>query len=146
MLKRTIYGLVQSVREFYARLIEVLEDDCFVEIESDPCLLSEWDEINLILIGIYVNDCLVIGKETKILRLIMDLKNGGFNLEVTRNLSDYLSCWVLENQSNNEVLTLQLHLINNLRENVDNEVNQMGVFKLLVFQGLRLFAPTVTPK
>jgi len=128
-LKRTIYGLVQSAREFYKRLIEVLKNVGFVENKSDPCLFSKWEDGEVILIGIYVDDCLVIGKENHISMLITDLKNGGFNLKVTQNLTDYLSCRVLENQSHNEILILQPHLINNLRDKFGHEVLEKGTYK-----------------
>jgi hypothetical protein len=44
-----------------------------------------------------------ICKETKISRLIMDLKNRTFNLKVTRNLIEYLNFQVFENQSSNNI-------------------------------------------
>jgi hypothetical protein len=36
----------------------------------------------IITIGIYVNDCVVVGKEEHIQKLIEDLKTSGFNLKV----------------------------------------------------------------
>jgi hypothetical protein len=44
------------------------------------------------MIGIYVDDCLAIGKHDKIDELIVELKTSGFNLKVKNNLTDYLSC------------------------------------------------------
>jgi Reverse transcriptase (RNA-dependent DNA polymerase) len=61
--KKTIYGLVWSAREFYKKIIEVLKGVRFVENKSDPCLLSKGEDGEVILIGIDVDDCLVIGKE-----------------------------------------------------------------------------------
>jgi Reverse transcriptase (RNA-dependent DNA polymerase) len=106
-LNKTIYGLVQSAREFYKKLIEVLKGVDFVEIKSDPCLLSKWEDGEVIPIRIYVDDRLVIGKENQISMLITDLKNGGFNLKITQNLTDYLSGQVLENQAQNKILILK---------------------------------------
>jgi Reverse transcriptase (RNA-dependent DNA polymerase) len=40
-LKKTIYGLVQSAREFYKKLICELKNLGFLENKSDPCLLSK---------------------------------------------------------------------------------------------------------
>jgi Reverse transcriptase (RNA-dependent DNA polymerase) len=95
LLKKTIYGLVQSAREFYWKLIQVLKGLGFIENKSDPCLLSKWSEKVLILIGIYVDDCLVMGKDEQISNLIADLKVQGFTLKVENNLTDYLSCRVV---------------------------------------------------
>jgi hypothetical protein len=91
--------------------------------------LSKWDEDGIILIGVYVDDCLVIGKEDQISNLITDLKTGGFSLKVTKQLTDYLSCHVLENESRNEILILQPHLINNLKDKFEEEVAQKRDYK-----------------
>jgi hypothetical protein len=40
LLKKTIYGLVQSAREFYNKLLSTLKSMGFTEYKSDPCLLS----------------------------------------------------------------------------------------------------------
>jgi hypothetical protein len=111
------------VQESCSRLIEVLKSVGSVENKSDPCLLSKWEDGEVILIGIYADDCLVIGKENQISSLITDLKNGGFNLKITQNLTDYLSCQVLENQD------LQPHLINDLRDKFKDEVFGRGTYK-----------------
>jgi hypothetical protein len=49
------------------------------------------------MIGIYVDDILVIGKRDKIDKLIVALKTSGFNLKVENNLTDDLSCQLIEN-------------------------------------------------
>jgi Reverse transcriptase (RNA-dependent DNA polymerase) len=41
LLKKTIYGLVQSAREFYNKLLSTLKSMGFTENKSDPCLLSK---------------------------------------------------------------------------------------------------------
>ena len=81
------------------------------------------------LIRIYGNDCPVIGNETQSTKLTIDLKEGGFNLKVTNHLTDYLSCRILENESKNEILILQPHPINNLRDKFEEEVVQKRVYK-----------------
>jgi hypothetical protein len=42
--------------------------------KSDQCLLSKWTQDGVIMIGIYVDDCLVIRKRHKIDYLIVELK------------------------------------------------------------------------
>jgi hypothetical protein len=39
LLKKIIYGLVQSSREFYNKLLSTLKSMGFTENKSDPCLL-----------------------------------------------------------------------------------------------------------
>jgi hypothetical protein len=44
------------------------------------------------MIEIYVDDCLVVGKEELIQEVIEGLKASGFNLKIESSLKDYLSC------------------------------------------------------
>jgi hypothetical protein len=82
------------------------------------------------MIGIYVDDCLVIGKRNRIDELIAELKTSGFNLKVENNLTDYLSCQLIENVESKEVLILEPHLINNLEAKFgDEEVKNKRIYK-----------------
>jgi hypothetical protein len=74
------------------------------------------------MIGIYVDDCLVVGKEMQIQELIVALKQNAFNLKIEYNLTDYLSCHVIEDVKMNCILILQPHLINNLQAKFGEEV------------------------
>jgi hypothetical protein len=128
-LSKTIYGLVQSAREFYKKLISVLKSIGFKENKSDPCLFSKWEQDELTLVGIYVNDCLVIGKDDQIEKLIVDLKSNGFNLKIERDLNDYLSCCIIEDAHLKQILILQPHLIKNLEAKFGKEVEGKKVYK-----------------
>jgi Reverse transcriptase (RNA-dependent DNA polymerase) len=130
LLKKTIYGLVQSAREFYNKLLSTLKSMGFIENKSDPCLLSKWTNEDIILIGIYVDDCLVVGKMEGIQRVIEDLKMNGFNLKVESSLKDYLSCCVIEDSIQKSILNLQQHLINNLEAKFGGEVCNKRVYKM----------------
>ena len=79
------------------------------------------------IVGIYVDDCLVLGKEQDINKLIVDLESKGFSLKVERNLKDYLSCRVIEDNSKREILILQPHLINKLIEKFGDEVSDKRI-------------------
>ena len=80
-----------------------LKDHVFLKKESDPCLLSKRNGTGIMIIGIYVDDCLVLGKRKVIDQLIVDLKLKGFSLKVERNLKDYLSCQVVKNIEKREI-------------------------------------------
>ena len=114
--------MVQSAREFYKKLTLVLKSIGFKENKSDPCLLSKWHEDGVKLIGNYVDDCLILGTEDRIAKLIVDLKKNGYNLKDENSLKDYLSCHVIETKNLNQITILQLHLINNLLDKFGNEV------------------------
>jgi hypothetical protein len=63
-----------------------------------------------------------VGKEMQIQELIVALKENGFNLKIEYNLTDYLSCRVIEDVKMNRILILQPHLINNLQAKFGEEV------------------------
>jgi hypothetical protein len=94
ILRKTIYDLVQIARKFYEKLINVLKLIAIYGSKSDPFLWTMWDErVNhMIIIGIYVDDCLIIGKDESIDCLIGELKKYEFILKVERNVNEYLSC------------------------------------------------------
>jgi hypothetical protein len=129
LLKKTIYGLVQSAREFYNKLLSTLKSMGFTENKSDPCLLSRWINGKVIIIGIYVDDCLVVGKQDQIQEAIQGLKASGFNLKVESSLKDYLSFRVIEDLESNSILILKPHLINNLEAKFGQEVCNKRVYK-----------------
>jgi hypothetical protein len=68
ILQKTICGLLQSARKFYEKVITVLKVIGFYESKSDLCLWTMWDEkVNhMKIIGIYVDDYLIVGKEKSI--------------------------------------------------------------------------------
>jgi hypothetical protein len=92
LLTKTIYRLVQSAREFHKKIMATLKLIGFKCNKSDLYLLFKWTQNGSIIFGIYVDDCLVIGKPDKIDELIVVLKISVFNLKAENNLTDYLSC------------------------------------------------------
>jgi hypothetical protein len=74
LLAKTIYGFVQSAREFYKKYMDTLNLIGFKGNKSDPCLSSKWNQDGVIMIGIYVDDCLLIGKHEKIDELTLEMK------------------------------------------------------------------------
>jgi hypothetical protein len=111
MLRKTIYGLFQSARKFYEKLINVLKVIVFYGSKSDPCLWTMWDEkVNhMIIIRVYVDYCLIIGKDESIDCLIDELKKHEFNLKVEKNVNEYLSCCIEESKDEAKVTMIQPH-------------------------------------
>jgi Reverse transcriptase (RNA-dependent DNA polymerase) len=82
ILNKTIYGLVQSAREFYNKLVSALKDCGFQGSLVDPCLWIQHSNQGIVIIAIYVNDCLIIGDDSKINEVIEELKGYNFGLKV----------------------------------------------------------------
>jgi hypothetical protein len=124
MLRKTIYGLVQRARKFYEKIINLLKVIGFYGSKSDPCLWTMWDEkVNhMIIIGIYVNDCLIIGKDESIDCLIDELKKYKFNLKVEKNVNEYLSCCIEESKDEAKLTMIQTHLLTGLIKNFGEDI------------------------
>jgi hypothetical protein len=137
MLRKTIYGLVQSTRKFYEKLINVLKVIGFYGSKYDPCLWTMWDEkVNhMIIIGIYVADCLIIRKDESIDCLIDELKKHEFSLIVEKNLNEYLSCCIEESKDERKLTMIQPHLLTRLIKNFGEEI-----------EGKRKFLTPGTPR
>ena len=139
LLTKTIYDLVHSVRECQMKLISVFKSIGFKENKSDPCLLSKWNQDGILITGINVNACLVVRKALLIEKLILELKENGFNLKIENNLQDYLTCCVAEDVKLNRILMLQPHLINNLQANSGKKFESKkfyrtpGILRLIFF-------------
>jgi hypothetical protein len=73
---------VQSTREFYSKLLSTFKSMGFTENKSDPCLLSKWIDDNVIMIWIYVDDCLVLGKGKLTKEVIEGLNASAFNFKI----------------------------------------------------------------
>jgi hypothetical protein len=58
----------------------------------------------------------------------MDSKKYGFGLKVEELLTDYLSCKVMINRENAEVLLMQPHLLKGLEDKFEEEVNNLSFY------------------
>ena len=84
-LTKSIYGLVQSARQFWKRIVRDLEDIGFKPSAADPCLLARKDKRGLVIIALYVDDCLCIGNKEAIESLINELQAKKLNLKIDRD-------------------------------------------------------------
>jgi Reverse transcriptase (RNA-dependent DNA polymerase)/gag-polypeptide of LTR copia-type/Zinc knuckle len=127
LLRKTIYGLVQSARKFYKKLIDVLKVIGFEGSKSDPCLWTMWDSIvnHMLIVGIYVDDCLIIGKESSVSNLLKELKKHEFNLKIEKDVVEYLSCCIIETKNEAKLTMIQPHLLTRLNQKFGEEIKDM---------------------
>jgi hydrogenase maturation factor HypE len=64
----------------------------FKSSEVDPCLWKMYSSLGIVMITVYVDDCLTIGTEEATEEVINSLKERNLGLKVEDNLTDYLSC------------------------------------------------------
>jgi hypothetical protein len=79
---------VQIARKFCEKLIDVLKVIGFYGCKCDPCLWTQWNEKGkrMLIVGIYVDDCLTIGKDLSISCLFTELKKYVLNLKIEKEL------------------------------------------------------------
>ena len=111
ILKKTIYELVQSARQFYVKLVEALKGCGFEGSPVDPCLWTRNSSSGIVMMAIYVDDCLTIGTDTAIDEVIESMKNYGFWLKVENDLTDYLSFKIVQDIDQGKAWIMQAHSI-----------------------------------
>jgi hypothetical protein len=97
----------------------------FIGSPVDPCLWIKHSEFGIVMIAMYVNNCLVVGSKEGIQDMINCLKNCNFGLKIEDNLTDYLSCKIQINQTTITTCIMQPHLIKSLIDKFGEEVEDL---------------------
>ena len=129
LLLQTIYGLVQSARQYYKKARSILLKIGFKGGTVDPCLFYRKNKKGLVFIGLFVDDNLLIGDPAAIDDAIEGMRKHGFTLKVQDDLRDYLSCEILFNANKTMAWLGQPHLIKNLRKKFGHLVKNMRTYK-----------------
>jgi H2-forming N5,N10-methylenetetrahydromethanopterin dehydrogenase-like enzyme len=82
ILKKSSYGLVQSARQFFKKLVEVLRSIGFTQCKAEPCLLSKNNDLGVVIIAVYVDDCYAIGHEPAFNNMITMIQQKGLKSKV----------------------------------------------------------------
>jgi Reverse transcriptase (RNA-dependent DNA polymerase) len=114
LLLKSLYGLVQSARQFFIKLREVSLK--FIQSTADPCLFIDRSNNGIIIIAVYVDDCYVIGTESKIQQFILDIQQKGFKIKVEDKPSNYLSCEIVFDKFKRNAWLGQPHLLKKMEK------------------------------
>jgi hypothetical protein len=114
LFEKMIYGLVQSARTYYKKFMAVLLEEGFIQSAADPCLYVQWDDMGIIYIAMYVDDCLCMG-DNKAIRNVIAKIGKHFKLKIKETLSDYLSCEILFNKDRMKIWIGQPHMIKKIK-------------------------------
>jgi hypothetical protein len=77
---------------------------------------------HMMIIGIYVENCLIIGKNESIDCLIDELKKDEFNLKVEKKMNKYLSCCIEESNDERKPTMIKPHILTCLIKNFGEEI------------------------
>ena len=124
-LMKTAYGTVQSARQFWKFMVNILNAIGFEGGDAAPCLMHWKSKLGIVFIGLYVDDCLCIGKSEALELKESKLQEKGLTLKTERNLKDYLSCDVSFNKDKTKAILRPPHLLKSLEEDFEETVSQL---------------------
>lgn len=67
-IKKAIYGLKQSSRLWNKKLSQALQDMQLKQSQTDPCIYFKHEGKQRLIIGIYVDDILILSNNNKFLK------------------------------------------------------------------------------
>ena len=92
-LKKTLYGLKQSPREWYKTLAEYLKTLGFRQSNADTCIFVKWENDELTIISVYVDDLIILSDSMKTLQDVKQAMNHRFKMS---DLGELKYCLGLE--------------------------------------------------
>ena len=128
-LTKSIYGLVQSARQWWKKFVKILREIGFEGGHADPCLFTRKNDKGIIFIALYVDDCLCIGNEAAIKDMVHSLRNRDLKLTVDEKLRDYLSCEIHFSRDRKSVVLHQQHIINSIANEFGGEVQNLQTYR-----------------
>ena len=89
-LKQAIYGLKQSGRVWYETLNKYLEKCNLKKFKSDPCIFRYKKENSELMLGLHVDDMIIINSDNDILDEVIRMISKQFKLKRSDNLNNIL--------------------------------------------------------
>jgi hypothetical protein len=115
LLLKTIYGLRQSAMQFAKKLASVLKNIGFVQSKADPCLFVRRNELGLVIVISYVDDCAAGGSKAALNQMLAQIRESELTFTVNEDMRDYLSCEVLFNSDRTKGWLGQPHMIKKIK-------------------------------
>ena len=123
LLLQTIYGLVQSARQYYKKARSILLKIGFQGGDVDPCLFHRKTDKGTVFIGLFVDGNLLIFHPAAIEDAIEGMRKHGFTLKVQDDIRDYLSCDIKFKADKTMAWLGQPHLIKDLRTKFSTQLH-----------------------
>ncbi|PKU87366.1 Retrovirus-related Pol polyprotein from transposon TNT 1-94 [Dendrobium catenatum] len=118
-LRKSIYGLKQSPRQWFHKLTRFLLQLGFSFSKADPSLLQLKHHDTTVFILIYVDDILVTGNDQELIQHILQRLNSVFSLKQSGDISLYLGIQVIK--TNFGYFLSQSHYAHELVRNAGNQ-------------------------
>jgi hypothetical protein len=127
LLTKSIYGLVQAARQWYKKFIRTLKSIGFNQCLTDPCLLcKDHGADGMVILAIYVDDCICIGKRSAIDWTIKEIEKH-FIIKKMGEVKNYVGCRITKLEGKSLLLT-QPELLKGLERKFGNIVRDMRYY------------------
>jgi hypothetical protein len=123
LLLKSLYGLVQSARQFFLKFREVMLRMGMKQSPCEPCLFVKYDGKDMLLVAVYVDDCYVIGTKAMLTWFVAEIQKHGFKIKVEDKPTDYLSCEIKFDRDKKCAWLGQPHLLKRLEKSFGELVN-----------------------
>jgi hypothetical protein len=102
-LQKALYGLKQSPMEWNNLIDGFIRKEGFVRSTTDPCIYSHGKGVNTMYLGLYVDDIIVIGKQSKLLNAFKYILAKRFKIKDLGEINHYLGMHVTRNKSQHTI-------------------------------------------
>ena len=110
----------------------------FDQFKNDKCLLKRINEYGFCAMGIYVDDCIMIGDERAIKKVIEDIKTK-FDV-TTEDVHEFIGCSIQKKK--NEIWLHQLDLIKKMMKMFETDLLNMGDYETPAAGSFKVVRPT----
>jgi hypothetical protein len=143
LLEKTIYGLVQSARQYFKKFSDILVSKMnFSQCKSDPCMFIRRNNMGICIILCYVDDNLTVGDPRAIRETLKEIKQHGLEIIVGDKLTDYLSCEIRFNEDKSKGWIGQPHMIKKIERTFGEETKKLQSYRTPGTPGLGLVKVT----
>lgn len=101
-LSKSIYGLPQSGRQWNERMNEIMKAVGMERMKEDPCVYVYHQGRKVIILGVYVDDFIVVGTDTQIIDDVINKIRKSLTLTESEN-KNFLSLEILETENGLEL-------------------------------------------
>ena len=136
-LIKTIYGLTQAARQFFKKISAVLTEKLNMKkCLADQCLFGRKTSKGSVLITIYIDDTLCVGKQAAIDELKSDLAKH-FSTKEEGPLNEYVGCEVIR-EGKSKLFMSQQVLLKKLERTFGSLVEKLPIYKTPSGTGFRV--------
>ncbi|CAM9890236.1 unnamed protein product, partial [Chrysoparadoxa australica] len=118
-LHRALYGLVQAPRAWLKTFIKTLEKLGYARNLAEPCMLTKASDDSLVIVLVYVDDCLVVGYPKKTIEDSIKDISAEFSIKRMPSVEEYLGFQIQWDRTGGRLKLHQATFIQHLLEEFD---------------------------